>query len=347
MPSLPQAVLYRKLIGALPGRTTVVSAPEEVRPLIAEIPGFGRLRAYLWTLTHIGIHPGRKADEFKIELILPKQSRDTRGSLDLDDSAFTLLLGYSPDYGVFAAWDPRHHEHFGYSSHVQIRENVLVEAHASGWAVAPRRTTQGQEVTVAFAPSNLVAYAVAARSADSRDLDPEVRELFFIEQTPRVGRLPPRAEGEETSDYTSRLRDRITTTRLSRDQRFGRKVRDEFSDACAVCSVQLEVVEGAHIISVNEKGSSDDIWNGVALCRNHHKLFDARILRIRPNLQVWSDWSIIEYLRDMDRAAGFEVLLEPFENTKIQAPRFYGRDRELREKMTRAMQWREDFAGMT
>lgn len=346
MPSLPQNVLYAKLVAALPPKTKILSGVDEVRPLVAEIPGFGRVRLYLWTLTHIGQTEYRQPDEFKIELILPDQRRGAKAALDLSGRTFTVLLGYSPDYGVFGAWESRYHEQFGYSAHVHIREDVLVDAQASGWAVAPpRRLRSGDEVRAAFSPGNLIAYLVTAKEADEKNLSAEAREVFYVRRTPQLGRMPKKATDEDIKDYASRIRTRIATTRLSRDHSFGRLVRAQFSDACAVCETQLDVVEGAHIISVNEEGSEDEAWNGIALCRNHHKLFDTRVLTITPKLEVKIDIAIVQYLRDQDRAAGFETLLAPYENSEVRHPRFFDRNRAFRTKMINALRWREKVTG--
>jgi hypothetical protein len=107
MPALPPQVLYAKLAGALPAGTTFETAVDEVRPAIAQVPGVGRTRLYLWTVTPDRSAAGaRPAGEYKIQLILPTQPRDWRGNLDLT-GAFTVLLGYSPDFGVFVGWEAR------------------------------------------------------------------------------------------------------------------------------------------------------------------------------------------------------------------------------------------------
>jgi putative restriction endonuclease len=348
MPALRQDVLYAKLVAALPPQAQITTAVDEVRPLVAEIPGFGRVRIYLWTLTHIGQTQHRQPDEFKIELILPDQPRGTQAALDLSGPAFTVLLGYSPDYGVFAGWEAHHHAQFGYSTHVHIREDVLVDAHASGWAVAPARRLLrgGYEVRVAFTPSNLITYLLAAREADAQNVSAESRELFFIMRTPRVPEIPKQGEHEDIKHYAARIRRRVSITRATRDSLFGRRIRDQFSDACAICGTQLDVVEGAHIIAVNEERSEDELWNGVALCRNHHKLFDARVLIITAGLQVRVDNGIVDYFRSLHRAAGLDVVVTPFADRPISRPRFFEQDQELSAKMIDAFHWREHFAGV-
>src|SRR5438067_8325090 len=104
MPSLPQDVLLAKLRGGLPEPTTFLT--QDLHPCLVRIPRFGRARIYLWTITHVESND-RPLDEFKIQLILPGQARTTRGQLDTSNNVPTFLLGYSPDFGVFVAWETR------------------------------------------------------------------------------------------------------------------------------------------------------------------------------------------------------------------------------------------------
>jgi putative restriction endonuclease len=57
-------------------------------------------------------------------------------------------------------------------------------------------------------------------------------------------------------------------------------VREAYNNTCAVCGSQRESpsgnpeVESAHIYP-HSKGGSDDIRNGIALCKFHHWAFDS------------------------------------------------------------------------
>ncbi len=68
--------------------------------------------------------------------------------------------------------------------------------------------------------------------------------------------------------------------RRLRDQRFGVAVRKAYHEKCSLCEVGYRVrgrvlgLQAAHIIPVEERGTSADIRNGMLLCSNHHILFD-------------------------------------------------------------------------
>lgn len=55
---------------------------------------------------------------------------------------------------------------------------------------------------------------------------------------------------------------------------------------CAACETRDErILEAAHIV---DYGYIDDSpWNGLPLCKNHHRLFDLGVLRCDPETGDW------------------------------------------------------------
>jgi len=333
MPALSSVVLWSKLRAALPSGSTAVTAPDNLKPLIVRLPGMGRTRMYLWTLTPDRSKQGRPAGEFKIQLIVSGQKSGHTGSLDLSNYP-TFLLGYSADFGVFVGWEARLYTSFSYSSNVQVRQDLLVQARDEGWGVAPPRVSQGKvEVRVAFAPAHLPLFLNATIKANVANLYGRRLEAFFLSKTPKIntGAIPHKPS--ELTTYIARARRKITTTRLSRDPRFSLAIKREFGDACAVCNAQLGIIEAAHIIPVSEPNAKDEVWNGIAMCPNHHKLFDARLFVIDPTLIVRIDQKRIKFLRDSGRAAGSQYIVN-YADQKISHPAFW----EKKKGLTRQMQ---------
>lgn len=348
MPSLPQPVLYRKIVAALPATVKVHSPSEETRPAEVSIPSVGRVRLYLWTLTNVAARLGyRSPDEFKIELILPTQVRGKRGELILDQRHLTVLLGFSPDYGVFVAWQAELHQTFGYSSTAYIREDLLQDASGFGWAVgAPRRVKNGVEVPVAFTPGNLLHYLKVEREAHRLRLSDSRREAFFLSRTPNMRLVAPPRDPDEVDTYVSDQRRTLMARRLSRDSRFSPRVRQEYNDSCAVCGIQMEIIEGAHIIPIIEEDGRDEVWNGIALCANHHKLFDAYAFSVDQSLCVALNYPAIEFLTDSKRDAGIQYYLIQYAEQAIRKPRFFEANTSNRGKMLRALERHEKHAAL-
>lgn len=200
MPALTNASLFAKLRAALPPSAHFETPPNQVHPAVAVIPGFGRTRFYLWTVTADRSAPGaRPPGEYKIQLIVEGQARNQRGNLDYE-GAFTVLMGYSPDFGIFVGWEARIYRDFAYSRNVQVRDQLLAEGRSTGWGVGePRSLQDTEEVRVAFSAGNLMHFLRVSRAADQRDHFGEWREAFFLSRTPSFA-----SEGLPTRSSQSR-----------------------------------------------------------------------------------------------------------------------------------------------
>jgi putative restriction endonuclease len=132
-------------------------------------------------------------------------------------------------------------------------------------------------------------------------------------------------------------RRRLSGTRLERAKDFGPDVLKEFNQACAICKIQLKVVEGAHIIPVHDERGLDEKWNGLGLCRNHHRLFDMHVLRINRDGLIRVEDDDITYLRDLNVISGYESVIQPFIGQTIALPNYYPSNRPLREKFQNAL----------
>jgi putative restriction endonuclease len=83
----------------------------------------------------------------------------------------------------------------------------------------------------------------------------------------------------------------IETRRKARGHAFRELVREEYNNTCAVCGSQRvspygnPEVEAAHIYPKSEDGS-DDIRNGIALCKFHHWAFDSGWLSVTNDYEI-------------------------------------------------------------
>ena len=72
-----------------------------------------------------------------------------------------------------------------------------------------------------------------------------------------------------------------------RNAQFRMRVLTAYNNACAMCSLQMELVEAAHIVPVAHEDSRDIVTNGVALCALHHKAYDRGVLTSYPDSGVF------------------------------------------------------------
>jgi putative restriction endonuclease len=205
----------------------------------------------------------------------------------------------------------------------------------------------GEEVRIAFSPANIPAFLVAAREADDQNLAGHAREAHFLFQTPGSVQEAPPTTADALPQYAETQRTRLAATRLSRDSRFSPAVKEQYGHACAICGYQLELVESAHIIEVREEGSSDEVWNGIALCPNHHKLFDAHVLVVRPDLRILANNVTVQYLQDQRHDAGLQELVLNYHHRQMIPPAFFATDVRMRTLMVGALRRRQERTGVT
>lgn len=128
------------------------------------------------------------------------------------------------------------------------------------------------------------------------DDNPRTRDVYlgWIEDWDDSGKMFLVGFGQDSQKIGSREDDtfHLTTERSSvrrstshrlGQQRFKFHVLKRYGAHCALCRVSTqELLEACHICTV-EEGGSDDPRNGIILCANHHKAFDAGLIGIKPS----------------------------------------------------------------
>lgn len=150
---------------------------------------------------------------------------------------------------------------------VRFRQDLVDEARQHGWA-EPFVSNSGERFW-AFHPALLPAFVEA--QTDGVELPTE----------PMLDVVSGAGLSEDDSP-DARERARRSATQLVRDARFRRRVVDAYRSQCAMCGLGLGLVVAAHILPATAPGSPDTIANGLALCPNHHALFDAHAIYVEP-----------------------------------------------------------------
>lgn len=263
---------------------TVIRAREtdKVRPArmrVITASGTTDCIVFLWTVTGGGGGPEvRPPNERRIQMT-------GVAGIPLEPGCRTLLGGWSDEFGVYGFWDPRRHSRSkSRSPSLQVTSETLDTASHVGIATYLRPSELGQEVVAAVTPSSLLWYVErglelhnaeddALSAADLADASPE-EQRNFIDEAP-------------TTNQQSRRYDLVETMRAYRDAKFRPAVLQAYAYQCTVCRCALKLVDAAHIIPVSFPESTDEVTNGLALCRQHHGAYDNGLLGIR------SDYSIV------------------------------------------------------
>jgi putative restriction endonuclease len=299
MPSEPRGLPKRTLLDRVLAGPRVagwnVLFLSETHPFDLVLSGGDRrlqIRVYVWNVTHGGAT--RSADEYRIQVT----------GVDLPISApkgfKTMLLGWYEPLGVVAAFDPRHHRRPSAASpSIQISLKTLKKAASRGLGIQSRAA---HELALAFRPSMLIPYIEEQDVLHS--FAGKEREIRLLERAgsghkvsaPQIRQLPFR-------------RRQVIRTVVSkwRDSAFRDRVLDAYEHQCAVCRIQLDLIEAAHIVPVDVAGSTDYTDNGIALCALHHKAYDAGIIRIDASYRVTINRSRLNRLRAIGHAAGAKM----------------------------------------
>jgi putative restriction endonuclease len=230
-----------------------------------------RLRVYIWTLTHGG-GSARPSDEYRIQITGVDQIQTFPGER-------TLLLGWWEPEGVFAGFDARKHSGpLGRSPSIQIRRPCLEQAQTAGFSPCDKGN---QEIAIAFRPDFFAEYVRQLEPLHDFGQSPEAFEI--------LSDLPehPVINDETITDLDfNRRRTVVSVSRRLRNNDFRRRVLSAYVQRCAVCGVQLKLIDAAHIIPVNHERSTDETRNGLALCALHHRAYDQALVTVSESYAV-------------------------------------------------------------
>jgi len=128
----------------------------------------------------------------------------------------------------------------------------------------------------------------------------------FVDQTCTVGRQQVSAAIEDEkqryevvlyAELTNEFRPFMQEDRASyvaslpkRDEAFREVLLNEYDYACAICGMKFVVddlheAQAAHIVPKKRNGT-DDLRNGLTLCRAHHWAFDTGLFALAPDYTV-------------------------------------------------------------
>ena len=156
-------------------------------------------------------------------------------------------------------WLLKHASETGWSEHVSTSDELIVAFHPALLPVYLELVLKGAHV----APESIASVLDASGLVDVEAQPPEERA-------------------------------RRAAMALVRSASFGRNVVKAYEGLCAMCGLNLGLCQGAHIYPASAPSSPDSVWNGVALCSNHHTAFDrhlvwvdaaSRMVRFHPTVK--------------------------------------------------------------
>lgn len=224
---------------------------------------------YIWTLTHGG--RSNLPNEYRIQMT------SVQSPLSLNPDGLTVLLGYYPDFKVFAGFDLNKHKTFTTGSpSVQINISAIHAAMQDGLSFVVK---ENQEIAIGIRPDQLITYCMNANSLHENGYDLESSDLLTkAAQSQAVAELPMESLTPE--------RERLvrTISRYSRDSKFRKIIINAYEHRCSVTRVQLKLIDAAHILPVASDGSVDSVNNGIALSPTYHRAYDNCLIYLDENM---------------------------------------------------------------
>lgn len=221
------------------------------------------------------------------------------------------FIGFFVGGKVFVAWDPIH-------VLSQTPEKVgSVYARAS---MAQTTLTTGAEVRGFNSPKTGMSHVTISLGSEVLGLYLEniesvhklhsAADLIHLLSIAGKGLAPIEETPPTTSihDVVEVERERFEYTRVAfkRSSAFRAATLSAYRNACCVCGNQLGLVEAAHIVPHAAEESTDAITNGLAMCANHHRLYDNALLLPGPGNKLFFNELRARFLRETGRGGGLE-----------------------------------------
>jgi putative restriction endonuclease len=267
-----------------------------------------RLRVYIWNLTHGG-GAARPRSEYRIQITgLPTRY------FEPEIEGKTLILGWWDEVEVFAGFDySKHSGILGSSPSIQIREQYLRNAHINGFSACDKGN---EEIAIAFKPSFFIEYVSNLESLHG--FGESKYDLSVLETVAEN----PDAVNDEEIESTSWIRQTViqTVKKRLRDSSFQERVLTAYNYRCAMCGVQLDLVQAAHIVPVSHEDGTDYTSNGMALCALHHYAYDRGLVFVDEEYSIELNDSKVAQLRSISRDEGLEGFVEALRGMIILPP---------------------------
>lgn len=237
-----------------------------------------QIRVFIWNLT-FGGRPSIP-DEWRIQVTgLPQISEHQQFSIV--DGVKTVVLGWCEKPGVFAAFDiNEHREPLGGSPSIQIRQPALESARLNGLS---HHFRGGHEIAFGVKPDFMCIYLDHIEDLHACGSSEEaIGVLADIFVNPLV------VDDNEIEDRVPEPRRYaiVSAKKALRDANFNKRVLTAYSHACAMCGMQLRLLDAAHILPAAHPDSNDETSNGVSLCTLHHRAFDRGLVTFDSGYRI-------------------------------------------------------------
>ena len=217
------------------------------------------------------------------------------------------FLGFFEGGELFVAWDPRHVFSLNASRMVSVyarqsMQEAVIKNRASAHKFHAK--SLGEDSLAIALPSAALGLYLENIEGFHR-LPTESSVVRLLEKSADVLEVKGSQSIEFEMDEDGQ-REKFTYERKSypRDPLFKKLVMSAYDCTCCVCGRQLGLVQAAHIIPHSQSDSPNSIQNGLALCIEHHKLYDDALLLPGPGGRLIYNKDRADYLDKINQGEG-------------------------------------------
>lgn len=222
------------------------------------------------------------------------------------------FIGFFPDGSVFSAWESSRVSALSTAGtgSVYIPYSDLRKVSRDGAAYRTVRATNlGRESPELSLPIDALGFYL--ENSEIFDSAGSIKDLNNLLEVGGGAIFTDRLVGsEEFNANVGGRRRRVVLTReaYARDPGFRIRVMKAYNGGCCVCGRQLGLVEAAHIIPHGNEGSNDHVTNGLALCVEHHRLYDSVLLIPDAEQKLFLNPDRVEHLKNIGQGAGLDAI---------------------------------------
>lgn len=252
-----------------------------------------------------------------------------------------IFIGYYSDGSMFTAWEPEYvlSQRNNDRGSVYTRESHREIVSRTGLAIRRFRSRNlGRFTSALTLPTGFLGFYLENwRNLHAASSDLELREaLNFALGTSAPFGSAPASASKILQLGGSRKRVTVTRTSFVRSPAFTRTILKAYGNCCCICGRQMGLVQAAHIIPHGHPESRDHTSNGLALCVEHHKLYDDGLVLPVSNQAIFINEERAEYLKRINQDSGLREVIELSKTSyRLPAEKIYHPDNNLLERGAR------------
>ena len=290
MPTLRPAELFQAVVDACRHRTDAVLYVEGRNPFTLSVDG----HIVTFFAANVGHAHRTDPDEYRIQC--PGDLPQELGR-HAENGRSVVIIGYNAGSDTFSAWEPalfvrRSRRTQRFSLYTRLSSHLRASSH--GFAIY--RDSSGQNV-LQFRSEFLGLY-LPHSDAMHQATESDLRRIMAAYGEVRSGVI------SKKSVSVAKRRIEVTHSQYFRSPQFRQAVLNAYGNRCAMCGIQLELIEAAHLVPHRHPQGLDVVPNGVALCTLHHKSLDTGLVYIDANYSIRTNSVRLSYLARMQRIDG-------------------------------------------